>query len=90
MLLHFGQSTLSKWVRKIEAEFSRSVFSATDRESRSIEFDLSALLRGDPAERWRWHEIAVKNRILTTNKVRDIEGFNPRLDGDEFANEPLL
>ena len=48
MLLHFGQSTLSKWVRKIEAEFSCSIFSATDRESRSIEFDLSALLRGDP------------------------------------------
>jgi HK97 family phage portal protein len=42
----FAQFTLSPWIRKLEAEFVCSVFTASGRESHSIELDLSgALLR---------------------------------------------
>jgi HK97 family phage portal protein len=73
----FAQSTLVPWIRKVEAEFSRSVFS--DR-SRQLNIDLSALLRGDPEQRWRAWEIAVKNNILSADEIRLEEGYNPRGD----------
>jgi phage portal protein BeeE len=52
-----------------------------------LELDLSGFMRGDPETRWKSHEIAVKNRILTPNEVREVEGWNPRPDGDGFSQE---
>jgi HK97 family phage portal protein len=90
LIRFFAVSTLATWCRKIEAEFARSVFSDSDRQTHEIELDLSGLLRGDPEARWRSNEIAVKNRILTTNEVRYLEGYNPLPGGDEFSlgNQP--
>jgi HK97 family phage portal protein len=73
--LWFAQFSLGPWVRKIEAEFARSVF--TD-PNMMLEIDLSGLMRGDYEARWKAHEIAVKNQILDANEVREIEGWNPR------------
>lgn len=75
----FAQFTLTPWVRKIEAAFSHYVF--TD-PAYSLELDLSGLLRGDAETRWQSHKIAVEANILTPNEVREIEGFNPRPDGE--------
>lgn len=74
----FAQFTLAPWVRKIEAEFARSVF--TD-PAFALEIDMSALLRGDAETRWASHKIAVEAGILTPDEVREIEGFNPRGTG---------
>jgi HK97 family phage portal protein len=74
----FATNTLTPWVRKIEAEFTRSVFSAASRSTHRLELDLSGLLRGDPAQRWQAWEIAVKNDILDADEVREEEGWNPR------------
>ncbi|WP_368415293.1 phage portal protein [Falsiroseomonas sp.] len=73
--LWFAQFSLGPWVRKIEAEFSRSVF--TD-PAMMLEIDLSGLMRGDYEARWKAHEIAVRNQILDANEVREVEGWNPR------------
>ncbi|HKQ22881.1 MAG TPA: phage portal protein [Burkholderiales bacterium] len=73
----FATNTLTPWVRKLECEFSRSVFSAASRNTHSLELDLSGLLRGDPEQRWRSYEIAVKNNILDVDEVREAEGYNP-------------
>lgn len=75
--LWFAQFSLGPWVRKIEAEFSRSVF--TD-PAMMLEIDLSGLMRGDYAARWQAHAIAVSNDILDRNEVREIEGWNPRAE----------
>ncbi len=75
--LWFAQFTLGPWVRKIEAEFSRSVF--TD-PAMMLEIDLSGLMRGDYSARWAAHAIAVQNDILDRNEVREIEGWNPRAE----------
>jgi HK97 family phage portal protein len=80
--LWFAQFTLGPWVRKIEAEFQRSIF--TD-PAMMLEIDLSGLMRGDYAARWAAHAIAVQNDILDRNEVREIEGWNPRA---EKAMEP--
>jgi HK97 family phage portal protein len=75
LLRFFAQSTLTRWTRRIEMEFARVLFAGTPF---SIEISLDGLLRGDPETRWKAHEIAVRNNILDTNEVREIEGWNPR------------
>lgn len=78
--LWFAQFSLTPWARKIEAEFSRSIFGASSIDC-ILEVDLSGLMRGDYEARWKAHEIAVKNQILDTDEVREIEGWNPRGQG---------
>ncbi|HEX6959958.1 MAG TPA: phage portal protein, partial [Ferrovibrio sp.] len=67
-----------------EAEAARSLLTEDDRQSLEVTLDLSGLLRGDDEARWKNHEIAVKNRILTPNEVREAEGWNRRDGGDKF------
>jgi HK97 family phage portal protein len=81
----FAQHTLTPWIRKIESEFKRSVFSAASRATHELEIDLSGFMRGDPDQRWRAHEIAVKNGILTPNEVRESEGWNPLPAGETLG-----
>jgi HK97 family phage portal protein len=77
MLRWFAMATLTPWIRKVESEFSRSVFSESSRTTHKLEIDLSGLLRGDPAQRWASWKIAVDGKILSVNEIREIEGFNP-------------
>ncbi|UFN48902.1 phage portal protein [Roseomonas sp. OT10] len=74
--LWFAQFSLTPWARKIEAEFSRSIFGTGS--DLTLEVDLSGLMRGDYEARWKAHEIAVRNQILDPNEVREVEGWNPR------------
>lgn len=73
----FAQFSLAPWARKIEAEFSRSVFGPGGADH-SLEIDMSGLMRGDAESRWQSHKIAVEAGILDPNEIREIEGFNPR------------
>lgn len=82
----FASHTLTPWLRKLEAEFSRSVFTAGSPSF--LEFDLSGFLRGDPEARWRSYDIALKNNVLSRNEVRQIEGWNPVPGGDDFTAPP--
>lgn len=72
----FAMFTLAPWARKLEAEFARSVFPSAG--GFELELDLSGFLRGDPATRWQAHAIALQHKVLDTNEVRQIEGWNPR------------
>jgi HK97 family phage portal protein len=75
LLRWFAQNTLSPWIRKIESEFGRSVFGA-DRDTCSLEIDLSGLMRGDPAQRLAAWKIAIEANILTPDEVRAEEGWH--------------
>lgn len=74
----FATNTLTPWVKKIESEFTRSVFSAANRSTHCLELDLSGLLRGDPAQRWAAWKIARDADILSADEIRQEEGWNPR------------
>jgi HK97 family phage portal protein len=76
--LWFATYCLAYWARKIEAEFARSVFPTNGPYE--LELDLSGFLRGDPQTRWAAHEIALRNKVLDANEVRQIEGWNPRAE----------
>lgn len=67
-------NTLQPWARKLEAEFSRSVFSDP---AFHIEVDLSGLVRGNYATRWTANVAAVSAGVLTANEIRNQEGFGP-------------
>lgn len=84
----FAQFTLQPWIRKIECEFARSVFSEASRATHELEIDLSGFMRGDYAARWTAHKIAVDAKILSVNEVREVEGWNPRQGGDTFGAPP--
>jgi HK97 family phage portal protein len=78
LLRWFAQNTLSPWIKKLESEFTRSVFSEATRSTHKLEIDLSGLMRGDPEQRWNAWKIAVETGILTPNEVRQEEGWNPK------------
>jgi phage portal protein BeeE len=81
--LWFAQFSLTPWVRKIEAEFTRSVFGGSS--GYELEIDLSGLMRGDYAARWAAYAVAVQNNILDVNEIREAEGYNPRPAGASDA-----
>jgi HK97 family phage portal protein len=83
--LWFASFTLIPWIRKIEAEFSRSVFGSSS--GYSLEIDMSGLTRGDFSARWAAYQIAIDKGILTVNEVREAEGYNPLADPEAPGNE---
>lgn len=83
----FAQFTLSPWIRKLEEAFRRAVFSTSAQNTHQLEIDLSGFLRGDAETRWRAHEIAVKNNILSADEVREVEGWNPRGEEPKATGE---
>ncbi|WP_020146820.1 phage portal protein [Thioalkalivibrio sp. ALJ15] len=86
----FAQQTLSLWIRKLEAEMVRSVFSETSRATHMLDFDLSGFQRGDPESRWTSHKIAKDAGILTANEIRQVEGWNPLPGGNGLeTNSPV-
>lgn len=72
----FAMFCLAPWARKIEAEFSRSVFPTGGPFE--LELDLTGFLRGDPATRWQAHAVALAQGVLDADEVRQVEGWNPR------------
>lgn len=78
----FAQFTLAPWARKIEAEFSRSVFGINSADC-TLELDMSGLMRADAEARWQSHKIAVDAGILDPDEIREIEGWNPRPVGTQ-------
>ena len=74
----FATFCLAPWARKIEAEFSRSLFPIGSPYE--LELDLSGFLRGDPETRWNAHKIALEAGVLDADEVRQVEGWNPRTE----------
>jgi len=74
----FASHTLAPWIRKVESEFTRSVFGDASRMTHKLEIDMSGFLRGDPAQRWQAWKIATEAGILDADEIREEEGWNPR------------
>lgn len=76
MFRQFVRLCLAGWIEKIKAEFCRSVFAGDEVFSHSLDLDLSSFMKADDLARWQSHKIAVEGKILTTNEVREVEGWN--------------
>jgi HK97 family phage portal protein len=77
----FGSMTLLPWVRKIEREFSRTVFNTDDCE---LVVDMAGLLRGSYQDLLSSNIAAVRAGVMSADEARAPIGLDPR--GGE-ANE---
>src|SRR5262249_28359555 len=85
LLRFFAMSTLSSWARKLESALHAAAFTESERATHAVEVDLSGLMRGAPAERWKAWDVAIRDGVLSANEVREVEGWGPRPGGDTYA-----
>ena len=58
--------------------------------TQQIRFDFSKLLRADAPTRYRVYDLALKNRILTINEVRRLEGLAPIPGGGDIPETAFI
>ena len=80
----YFNSTLGKWISRIEAEANAKLFSQREMDSDShfAEFKLDALFKADTSERFAAYSTAIQWGIKTRNEVRAEENLNPIAGGD--------
>jgi HK97 family phage portal protein len=77
-LQHLLVLAVNRWLRRVE----RALTSMTPR-GQYVKLNRAALLQATTLERYRVHEIALRNRIKVVNEVRDDEELQPVPWGDE-------
>ncbi|HIF9075732.1 TPA: phage portal protein [Photobacterium damselae] len=84
--LQFVRHTIMPWVKNIEEEFNRKLF--TDKEILDgyyVKLNLAGLLRGTPKERAEFYRYMIEDGVYSRNEVRALEDSNP-IDGlDEMV-----
>lgn len=82
----FVMHTVSPWLRKIEQEFNRKLFSTVEIRKRKYftAFNANALLKADKEALSKFYASAVQNGYMTPNEVRQEIGLNPAEGGDRL------
>lgn len=88
MSIEFVQYSLMPWLTRIEKAIRRDVFSADDKKTSTVKFDVSALLRGDSAARSAYYNSGINAGWMTRNEARAMELLNP-IDGLDTPLMPL-
>ena len=81
------QGSLMRWLNRFAEEFRRKLL--TERERREgyyFRWITEALLRGDTPSRFSAYGVAIQNRIMNPNEVREKEDMAPYEGGDEYGN----
>ena len=81
--LEFVKYAMLPWVKRWEHAHQTQLI--TVPQTFFAEYNLDALLRADYKTRMEGHEIAIKNRILNPNEVREIENRNPYPGGEVYG-----
>ena len=71
------------WVRRMENELERVLFTSEEKQTHRIKFDLTSLMRGDSAAESSYYANMLTNRVMTPNEVRRIKGLPVTDWGDE-------
>jgi HK97 family phage portal protein len=82
---NLGVSTdcLSSWCRRLELQTDVKLLSNSFADRKS-ELDLTDLFRGDMDTRSNYFSRMLANAAMTSNEIREKEGFEPYPEGDEF------
>lgn len=80
----FISNTLAPIIHKIEQEYTKKCLLPSERNTMSIEFDVSGLLRGDSKTRFANYMTACGGPVMTVNECRLQEGLPPIEGGDEL------
>jgi HK97 family phage portal protein len=74
--LEFVKYTMLPWIKKWEQEINRKLLLEKDKGKIFSHFVVDGLLRGDAKARGEFYQTMKLNKILTSNEIRRIEGFN--------------
>lgn len=80
----FYKLGLRPYLERYESAMMNSLFPPEDRTKYELEFDFSALLQADAAERYAMYKEAIQGGLLTPNEAREFEGLSPKDGGDDL------
>lgn len=75
--LHLLIYTLNNWARRVEAALSSPRMTPTGTY---VKFNRGALLQSTTLDRYKVHELALKNGWQTVDEIRELEDLPPMLD----------
>lgn len=84
MAIEFVVHSLRPWLVRIEKSIKRDLI--WHEKTMFAEFLVDGLLRGDVKTRYESYGIAIANRIMSPNEIRDKENMNPYEGGDVYEN----
>lgn len=87
--LFFLKFSMRPHVERLESEMRRSFFGPRERQTMIVEFDTSALLRGDEKSRAEYLKTMVSYGGYSIDDIRDRLG-EPRFNIDGVTNVPLM
>jgi HK97 family phage portal protein len=90
IILGWFKLGLAPILRRIEQEIWRQLLTPVERLTLFAEFNLEALLRGDPAARATFYSQMSQNGIYTRNEIRAKENLPPKEGGDVLTVQSNL
>lgn len=84
----FVQTTLRPWLVKFEAEYNRKLLALEERGTIYVEHLVDSLLRADTTSRFQTYAVAIQNKWMTVDEVRQRENLPPLPPEPEAAPEP--
>ena len=85
--LEFVKYTLDPWVSRWEQNMARSLFTADEKATYFIKFNVDGLLRGDYQSRMNGYAIGRQNGWMSANDIRELENLDripAKLGGDLY------
>lgn len=86
--IEFVTDCIRPWAVKWEQRMNVSLLTPAQRAEYFIEFELSALLRGDTTSRFNSYKIGREGGWLSSNDIRDLENMN-RIEGGDTYMQPM-
>lgn len=80
----FYKLGLRPYLERYEASAANWLLKPDERRKYEIEFDFTALLRADSAERYKAYREAIQGGFMTPNEGRKEEGWLPKDGGDDL------
>lgn len=78
----FATYTLKPWVKRIEQEFNRKLFSVQEKGNYRVRLDMNAFMRGDSKTQAEYYRTLIHAGVMTPNEVRKLEKLPPVAGGD--------
>ena len=85
--LEFVKYTLEPWLVRWEQSIQRTLFSAEEKKTYFVRFNVEGLLRGDYASRMNGYAVGRQNGWMSANDIRELENLDripPELGGDLY------
>lgn len=82
--IEFLMYTLLPWIKRIEAEVNRKLFSASERTTFFARFNVDGVQRADIGARYAAYATGINNGFLSPNDARRKENMNPIPNGDIY------